>query len=294
MIGELSALGAAVLWSSSSFLFTEASIRIGPIQLNVDRMIVAALLLLITVPLFGFSFMMSYEQIFLLTVSGFAGLVIGDTYLFRAFKEIGPRVTMLIMSLNPAIAAILAYFILSESLSFWGISGIVITIAGVLIVVRERAPATAKSFSITKAGIFYAFMAAAGQGTGLIFAKQAYLIGDLEALPATFIRIVSAVIILMPLAKVFRRYLNPVKLYTKDSKSLKMVFIGSIIGPYLGITFSYIAVANTLVGIASTLMATVPIIMLPIAKFYYKETLTPTSILGALVAVAGVAILFLV
>ena len=71
------------------------------------------------------------------------------------------------------------------------------------------------------------------------------------------------------------------------------MLFGSIVGPYLGITFSLIAIANTFVGIASTLIATTPIIMLPMVLIYYKEKLSFISILGTLVAVCGVAILFL-
>jgi len=62
--------------------------------------------------------------------------------------------------------------------------------------------------------------------------------------------------------------------------------------PYLGITFSLIAIANTYVGIASTLMSTAPIIMLPLVKYYYKEKLSAIAIIGTFIAVAGIAILF--
>ena len=75
--------------------------------------------------------------------------------------------------------------------------------------------------------------------------------------------------------------------------ALRYIIIGSIIGPFLGITFSLIAIAYTYVGIASTLMATVPIVMLPIIIFYYKEKLSAISFIGAFVAVLGIAILFL-
>ena len=86
---------------------------------------------------------------------------------------------------------------------------------------------------------------------------------------------------------------NPVKLFTKDRKTLGLIAIGSVIGPYLGITLSFVAVIYTKVGIASTLMATIPIIMLPLSKIIYKEKLSWKAIAGAFVAVGGVAVLFL-
>jgi drug/metabolite transporter (DMT)-like permease len=72
-----------------------------------------------------------------------------------------------------------------------------------------------------------------------------------------------------------------------------MVALGSIIGPYLGITFSFLAIIYVQIGIASTIMATTPIIMLPLSWMFYKEKLTYRAVIGAIVAVLGVGLLFL-
>jgi drug/metabolite transporter (DMT)-like permease len=291
--GELAALAAALLWSTSSFVFTEASIRIGSIQLNISRMILAALLLLVTFVVFGIDFSLSNQQVFYLTVSGLVGLSLGDTFLFKAFQSAGPRVSMLLMSFNPAIAAILAFFILNETLSAYSILGMGITLTGISIVILEKPVGENNKFRVTKLGIIYGFLAAAGQGTGLVFAKFAFSFGEIHPLIATFVRIVAAVVMMFPLAVIIKKYKNPFKLFYRDRKSLGLVALGSVIGPYLGITFSFIAVIYTKVGIASTLMATVPILMLPMSKFYYKEKLSWKAILGAFIAVTGVGILFL-
>ena len=292
-IGELSALAAALLWSFSSFLFTTASIRIGSIQLNISRMILAAILLVITIVLFNIDYDISFTQFYLLSISGFIGLVIGDTFLFRSFKEIGPRVSMLIMSANPAIAAILAYFILGEVLSIWAILGIIITISGISLVILDKRARAVNKFPINKIGVFFGFMGAAGQGIGLVFAKMAFHAGDVHSLVATFVRIAAAVVIMLPAAIAFKKYDNPFKLFFRDRKALGMVALGSIIGPYLGITFSFLAIIYVQIGIASTIMATTPILMLPLSWIFYKEKLTPRAVIGAIIAVIGVALLFL-
>jgi drug/metabolite transporter (DMT)-like permease len=72
-----------------------------------------------------------------------------------------------------------------------------------------------------------------------------------------------------------------------------MTLLGAFLGPFLGITLSLISVANTTVGVAATLMATVQILMLPLVKYVQKERISWRAILGAAIAVAGVAILFL-
>jgi len=291
-LGEISALSAAMLWSCSSFVFTEATIRIGTIQLNISRMILASILLLLTLYIFSIHFEISNYQLIWLSVSGFIGLVIGDSFLFKSFQIIGPRISMLLMSFNPAIAAIFAYVIIGERLSIFAILGMMITLTGISIVILEKNRNQGK-FKITTFGIASGFIAAFGQGFGLVLAKMAYNDGDVHTLVATFVRISSAVIIMLPISLVFRKYKNPFKLFWNDRKSLLLVFIGSIIGPYLGITLSFLAIAYTKVGIASTMMSTMPVIMLPLSKLIYKENLTIKAIAGAFIAVTGVAVLFL-
>ena len=68
--------------------------------------------------------------------------------------------------------------------------------------------------------------------------------------------------------------------------------LGSVFGPFLGISFSLIAVKHTKVGIAATIMALVPILMLPLVRFIYEEKLTWRAIIGAFLAFVGVALLF--
>ncbi|MFH1050227.1 MAG: DMT family transporter [bacterium] len=292
-IGELSALTAALLWSTSSFVFTAATFRIGTIQLNISRMIIAALLLLITFLIFNINFELTLSQLAYLSLSGFVGLVIGDSFLFKAFNLIGPRISLLLLSFNPAFAAIFAFIMLGEVLSFYAIAGMAVTLLGITLVVLDKPKMGNGRFRITKFGILCGFLAAIGQGVGLVLAKMAYSSGEVHSLVATFVRIAAAVIIMLPFAILLKKYKNPFKLFAKDRKSLGLVALGAVIGPYLGITLSFIAIIYTQVGIASTLMSTMPIIMLPMTKIIYKEKLSMNAIIGAFIAVTGVAILFL-
>lgn len=291
-LGELSALLTALLWSGTAFAFSAAAVRTGPLQLNINRMIIASIFLFATIIIFNFSLKLSNSQLVYLSLSGIVGLVFGDSFLFRAYQSIGPRIGMLLMSLAPAMAAVMAYFFLHEDLSFWGIIGMIVTIFGIAVVVLERNN-NASKYKFDKMGIFYGTLGALGQAAGLIFAKLAFDLGDVNKISATFIRIISSVVIMLPAAVIIKRYKNPFKLYSNDKKALTSTVTGTILGPYLGITFSLVAVAHAKVGIAATLMATVPIIMLPMVRYIYKEKLSPRAIIGAVVAVIGVAILFL-
>jgi drug/metabolite transporter (DMT)-like permease len=293
LIGELAALLTAFLWTGSSFAFTSAAVKIGPLQLNINRMIIAAVFLFITILIFDITLNLSGSQIMNLVYSGIVGLVIGDSFLFKAYQLIGARLSMMLMSLSPAMSAILAFIFLGEELSFSAAIGMFITICGVSLVVLERPESAQVKHSIDKIGIFYGVLGALGQAGGLIFAKLAFQEGDVNKFAATFVRIFSSVIIMLPAAMIFRRYRNPAKLYANNIKAFYATLLGTILGPYLGITFSLIAIDNTKVGIAATLMSTMPIIMLPVVKYFYKESLSWRAIWGAIIAVAGVAILFL-
>jgi drug/metabolite transporter (DMT)-like permease len=292
-IGEICALATAVLWSVTSIVFTEASIRVGPIYVNITRMILAMGFLFITLLLIGVNISLSLYQVFNLMISGFIGLVIGDTFLFKAFQNIGARLSMLVMALVPPISTLLAFLFLGESISLTGITGILITIFGVAIVVLKREEKPSSNYKIDYTGIFYAFIGAAGQAGGLIFAKNALNVGEINGFLASFLRIISAVIIMYPIAHMTSRFKGPIKIFKNDKRAFVFTLIGSIVGPYLGITLSMVSITYTKIGIASTLMATVPIIMLPLVRYYYKEKLSWVSITGAVVAVAGIAILFL-
>lgn len=291
--GEIAALITALLWSGTSIAFAEASMHVGPIYVNVTRMFFALTFLTLTILFAGLSIYLSFSQIIFLAISGFIGLVIGDTYLFKAYRLIGARISMLVMSLAPAIAAIAAYLFLGEVLSTLGIIGILVTLTGIAIVVLQRRETPNVNYAVDYSGLFYAFIGAAGQAIGLVFAKLAFNTGEINGFVAAFIRILSALILLFPLVKMTKRYSQPVKKFIENKKGLLFTLTGSVIGPFLGITFSMISISHAKVGIASTLMATVPIIMLLMVRFYYKEKLSWASILGAFIAVGGIALLFL-
>ncbi|HRN26320.1 MAG: DMT family transporter [Ignavibacteriaceae bacterium] len=290
-LGELSALLTAVLWSGTSIAFSSAAEKIGSLQLNINRMILASLFLTSTILIMGYDFDLSNSQFIYLIISGVIGLVIGDSFLFKSFQMIGARISMLLMALSPAMSAILAFIFLNEIITPTGIVGILITIAGIALVVLERN--TNSKYQVTTLGIVYGILGALGQAGGLIFAKFAFNEGHIAGFVATFIRVFSSVIIFFPIMLMLKKYKNPYKIFSKDKSAFGATLLGTILGPFLGITFSLIAVANTKVGIAATLMSTMPIIMLPLVKYIYKEKLSWRAITGAVIAVGGVALIFL-
>lgn len=293
LIGEFSAILTAVLWAGTSLAFTAAILRVGSVQVNITRLMLATLFLYVAIFFFGLPIHPTCMQLVYLILSGIAGLVLGDSFLFKAFQHVGPRIGMLMMALAPALTAVLAYFSLGEGLSVWGFIGMMVTLFGISIVVLERKKDGSTGHPLRNIGILYGFLAAAGQATGLILAKKAFLETELNEMVATFVRLAASVIILLPVGIVARWYRNPFRLFAQDRQALGYTALGAVLGPFLGITFSFVAITHTNVGIAATLMATVPIVMLPMVRIIHKEQLSWKANLGAVVAVGGVAILFL-
>lgn len=291
-LGELSALLTACLWSGSAIAFASATQRVGSFQVNITRLILATVYLVLLIAAMRLNIDLSINQIMYLSASGVIGLTLGDTFLFKAFQEIGARVTMLIMSLAPAIAALLAYFVLGEELSAVGVFGVAVTISGISFVVFDRSGDVAQRISLTTSGIVFAVLAAAGQGAGLVVAKMAFRESEVNGFVAAAVRIVASLVVLLPVALMTRRYTSPVRMFFQERKAFWLTALGSVFGPFLGISFSLIAIKHTKIGIAATIMALVPILMLPLVRFIYKEKPTWRAILGAFLAVLGVALLF--
>jgi drug/metabolite transporter (DMT)-like permease len=291
--GELSALITAVMWTGSALAFAAGTTRVGSVYVNVIRLVAAIFFLLVTIILFDIDFSVSSTQIWYLALSGFVGFVFGDTFLFKSYEYNNARIGSLIMSAAPAMAAVLAFFFLGEILSFTGILGMVVTLFGIAIVVLERKEASSHHTPISMLGVFYTFLGAAGQAGGLILAKSAFASGHINGFVATLIRASAATLILLPLNYFAGRFTHPMEVFRKDRKAFNYTMLGAFAGPYLGVTFSLISISLTNVAIAATIMAIVPILMLPTVWIVFHEHLSWRAILGACVAVAGVGILFL-
>jgi drug/metabolite transporter (DMT)-like permease len=290
--GEICGLLTAFFWSGSSIVFSAATARVGTMLVNVSRLALALCCLVPVLLFVGFDARLSGPQLLYLGTSGIIGLAVGDSFLFRAYRQMGPRISMLVMSVSPAISALLAFFILHEETSVLGILGMVVTLTGIAIVVNERRLGPSQAREGLASGVFFAFLAAVTQGVSLIFAKLAFLEGSINGFVAAAVRIAVAFVVLLPVVVTLGRVTHPVRAFAQDRKALGLTALGSVLGPFLGISTSLMAVANTQVGVAATLMSTVPIIMLPLVRIIFKERLTWGAVGGAFIAVAGVALLF--
>lgn len=304
LLGESAAIIVSFLWTTCSILFAYAGKRIGALSVNAVR-IVMAVGLLGAAHIIVFGTILpeaNNEQWFYMSLSGVIGLAIGDFGYFGTLVILGPRRGTLIMSLNPIFSVIAGYLMLSEMLDQWTFLGIYITLAGVTWVILERdehsneEPITSKSKIM---GVSLGFIGAAGQGIGLVFAKYGMINAadnpelPLHPLSATLIRMIAGAIAVWVFIIVIGKSSELMSSF-KDKKAIQATFGGAFFGPFLGVWLSMVAVMYAAyTGVAATLMSLMPIIVIPFIWVLYKQRTSWRGIIGAAIAISGVAILFI-
>jgi len=294
-LGEIVALATAVCWAATSLFFTIAGKQVGSQLVNRARLPLAAFFLAITHLLWqGEALPLHAEpsRWGWLGVSAISGLVLGDAMLFQAFVLIGTRLAMLMMTLTPVIGALLAWVFLGETLSLLEISAIIVTMGSVAWVVSEQRNSNSVGGNPRNyiVGVLCGIGGAFGQALGLILSKRG-MVGDFPALSASLMRLTTASVVIW-LWALIQGQLRPTIEGLRIRSARWAILGGTLVGPFVGMTLSLAAIQLAPVGIASTLMALAPVILLPLAYWIFKERITQRAIVGTVVAMVGVAMIF--
>jgi drug/metabolite transporter (DMT)-like permease len=294
-IGELAALFTSVCFSGASVLFTKASQQVGSTVVNRVRVVLALLfLILLNWVLYGSPLPLDAgaERWFWFGLSGAIGYAIGDAFLFQAFVWIGAQRGMLMMSLAPLISAALGWAFFGEALTGMQLFGILLTLTGIAWVISRRDSSPANEFKKPFQGVLFGLGAATGQAVGFVLSKQG-LADGFSPIAGNAIRMLAAVVILWGLVLVQGKTSRTLDSMRTNPRVLGMLSLAAFIGPVLGVTSSLFALQYTQIGIASTLTALPPVFLLPVSWLVFKEKFDPVAVLGTLVAIGGVAVLFL-
>ncbi len=294
-LGEIYSLLTAVFWTITAISFELAGRKIGSLSVNYIRLVIGFVLISIftafsrgmILPLDATASAWIY-----LSISGLIGFVIGDLFLFQAYLEIGSRISMLIMALVPPITAVLGFITMREMISLSDFIGMAVTILGISAVVLVKNPEGGNfQFSRSIKGIAYAFVGALGQSLGLIFSKIG--MGSYDPFAATQIRIIAG-LIGFTVVFIFMKRWDKLKEAVKNKEATKYLFLGSLFGPFLGVSFSLLAIQYTTTGVSSTITSIIPVLIIPLSIYVLKEKVSPKEIIGAVISVIGVSILFVI
>jgi drug/metabolite transporter (DMT)-like permease len=300
--GELAAFGAAAGWAGCSIAFTKAGRDVGSLCVNIIRLAMAGLFLLAVGGLCYGQWLpeASGRAWCYLGLSGVLGFFVGDICLFKAFLLIGPRLSVLIMALWPPFAALIARGLLDERLNPWQWLGMGITLAGIGVAVMAREQhsqlAERRHYGV---GILLAAIGALGQASGYVVADLGMNLldpSDAHRLQVSFqaaqIRLLAAMVCFVVLFTVMRRWPRLVSA-VKQRRAMGWLTVGAAIGPFLGVVCSLVAIRYIESGVASTIIATAPILVLLYAVLVEKERVTPLTVIATVTTVLGVALLLL-
>jgi drug/metabolite transporter (DMT)-like permease len=262
LLGYIAAIGAAAAWAFGSILFKKIGDQVDAIGLNLAKCIIglvylgAILLFVGTKPIEGRDFL-------LLGISGLLGIALGDTFFFKALVLLGPRLTLLLSALGPVATVILAIVFLNERPSLVALAGMITTFTGIFIVTWGEAPVTQEAKAIKASGIFYSILSILVISGSIIFAKIAIV--SVPVLPAPF----------------------------KDFSLLRLIFLSVFVVVFGGFVLFLAALKYIDASIATVLESTTPLWILPMSAFFLKEKIRPIEIFGAILAVFGIALIFL-
>jgi len=311
-VGEWAALATALLWTLSALAWTAAGRHVGALAVSFIRLVIASM------------FMTAYGGVWrgqwfptdadvrtwlFLGVSGFFGFFLCDLCLCKAMLLIGPRLTLLLFSLSPPMAAAISWACGIDRLAPLGWTGMGITLAGVVWVVfeqpshdedrpdfraRTRGPGSQMELSPWAShrgrGVLLAVLAAASNAVGLVFAKEG--IGQYDAVAATLIRASAALLGYLVLITLWRRW-PAIRAATRHRKAMTQLTLGALVGPFVGVALSLVALRHSDVGVVATITATMPVLIIPFAILLFHEKVSPRAAIGAVIAVIGVALLML-
>lgn len=309
-LGETISLVVAFSWTITALCSEVASKRLGALQLNVIRMLLSLLLLGCTMWIFTgspFPLYANTQAWIWLLMSGLVGYVFGDFCLFNSYILIGSRFGQLFMTLAPPTAAFTSWMMLGEHLHIQAWLGMTVTLVGIGMSVLNKGKQENHhkvELKLPVKGVLFGIGAGVGQGLGLVLSKVGMnyyeagvpegmdAVNDLLPFASTFIRAIAGslgFLCVMALQRQF--YTLPIAL--KDSKGMKAAIGATLTGPFIGVSLSLMAVQYTEAGIASTLMALVPVLIIWPAHLLFKQEVKPLEIVGAVISVIGASLFFL-
>ena len=300
-IGELISLGVAFSWTATALLSEFGSKRLGNLTLNVWRM---GLTLLFSMVLFVFVLGtpvptgVSATACWWMLLSGLVGYAVGDYCLFQCYIIIGSRYGQLFMTLAPLAAALTAWITLGQQMAPMSIVAMMVTLLGISISVIGRGEKHTLSLKLPLRGVLFAIGAAVCQGVGLVISKIGMDYYDASLMPswvvpfsANFLRCIAG-IVGFSVMLYLREGFQPLRESVHDSRGLLVVVATTIFGPFVGVGFSLMAVQYTSAGVASTLMALTPIIIILPSYWLFRQPITWRTVLGAVISVIGVSLFF--
>ncbi|WP_353192201.1 DMT family transporter [Pandoraea pnomenusa] len=291
-LAYLAALGAALCWACSGMIAITPVRQAGSFPFNYARMLlVFAMLLLALAVLRGWP-VLTLEQWLRLTASGLIGILVGDTILYTSLGRLGPRRNSIIFATNAPMTAMLGYFWLGEALGWRAIAGVALVTAGVALAIafggrREDAHHWESVRGDVRIGVAIGLTAALCHSIGTLIAKPVMAAG-VDPVGASAVRVGVSALGLTIIAA--RRGRAVFANFTPGT--LALTAASGFLGVAVGMTLLLYGMGHGNTGVIATLSATTPVMVLPLLWLRTRQRPAAGAWWGALIASAGVALIF--
>ncbi len=292
-ISALFALGAALSWTMAALFGHLPARELGSLHFNRLRMLASILILCLLMFVTGRSFTLEPAHLWLLILSSFVGIVIGDFFLFAAMRRLGPRRTNVLFATNAPITACLGWLILGEVIRFEVLLSVVLAFIGVVlaIIYGQRRDLNHIWEVVTPPiwlGVTFGILAAFGQALGVLLVHPVMADG-LDPMLAGLVRVVFAAVFFWA-SYGFDRQQWSLPIWP-GTKTLLFVVMNGLFGLGVGAALFLEALKFGSVAMVTILSATTPVIILPFV--WIRTGLVPAAgaWLGAILVVACSAVL---
>ena len=297
----LPALLTALLFATSAICGYRTAKQIGGLEANFWRIALATIFLTIWAFTFGAGFAGAPEWFIL---SGLFGIGLGDTAYFQALPRLGSRRTVLLMQcLTAPFAALIEFFWLGTKLNLPEILCVAVILIGVAIALApdDHLKISARDWKI---GLIASVIGAFGAALGAVIIRKGYTamqaVGlHIDAGTTGYQRVLGGILVPTIALIIFKwrsaHAHGPAfaddTLHISRTKWARLwpwVLANALAGQTLGVTCMQWALKTTQAGIVTAIIATTPLVLLPLTRIVEGEKIGARALLGALVAVGGV------
>jgi drug/metabolite transporter (DMT)-like permease len=290
--GQLLGLVIALCWAQNSLVYSYVGRSVGSKTVAHIRLWIAVPMAFAVHLLFTgtwFPLGLPTEVYVSLIISGVLGFFIADVLIFQSYVELGPRETLVIMTSSPIFTAVISRLTVGEVLSVLQTLGILVTVAGVILVIYSDRRGTAKHVSVK--GILIAFGGSLTQAVAMVSAR-AGMIDQVHPVSGNLLRMSAGFIGLIIYALVRGEFINDFKRMS-SMKHISLISSAAFAGPVLAIALTLYAITLAPTGVITAITQISPILLLPIERFVFKRKITTASLAGTIVAIGGTLILVL-
>jgi drug/metabolite transporter (DMT)-like permease len=285
LVGCAAALGSSCAWALGSILFRRIGDEASPLGMNLGKGLLGLLLLGAALVATGWQ-PMDGRTVLCLALSGIVGIALGDTFFFMALVRLDPRLTLLLATVGQVVTVLLAMVFLGERPSPLAWAGMPLVLGGVAWVMAEQMPVGERAArAVRLAGVGWGLCAALCISGGFVLAKLG--LAEVSALQGTFWRFAFGMAGLATFGWI-RGDLHPWLAPFARPSLLRRILGAVAVVTFGGFWLTMVGYKHLPASLATVLMSTEPLFVLPLARLMLGERITPRAVAGAGLAMAGV------